>query len=230
MLLRGLEQAIKNGTAMGQKNEPQRKWIVTESDESVADELENFINMTGLDLIAPGRYSFCLVLHLFGGWKSGCQGPEKIIHEIQALEAGVSTGLKAPIQNRHPPLKGLWHKHYQQDGIPSLARNVQLALKKYGMPYFEQKIRDAKDAGEERLVTIEDVKAIANDVVLGNLIRRRNDEGMTGEWLLFAKHEGENYYLAVTTHNKSFHPQIRQQIDSICCREFPFLIKLMAEA
>ena len=214
---------------MGKNDGAQRKWMVTGGSDAIEGELASFINMIGLDRIAPGRYSFCLVLHLFGGWKSGFQGPEKIIHEIQALEAGVSTGLKAPIQNRHSPLKGLWHKHYLQDGFPSLAKNVQLALNKYGIPYFEEKIREAKEANEERFVTVADVKAIANDVVHGNLMRRREDEAMTGEWLLFAKHEGENYYLAVTTHDRSAHPQIRQQIDTICCHEFPFLIKLLAE-
>lgn len=215
---------------MRRNDEPQRKWQVTGGDDAIESELASFINMIGLDRIAPGRYSLILVLHLFGGWKSGFQGPEKIIREIEALEAGVSTGLKAPIQNRHPPLKGLWHKHYLQDGLPSLAKNVQLALKKYGMPYFEQKISEAEEAGEERFMTAEDLMAVANDVVHGNLGRRREDEAMTGEWLLFAKHEGENYYLAVTTHDSSTHPQIRQQIDTICCHEFPFLIKLLAEA
>lgn len=215
---------------MEQHDQPQRKWEVVEGDETIEDELKSFINMIGLDRIVPGRYSFILVLHLFGGWKSGFQGPEKIIHEIKALEAGVSTAFKAPIQNKHPPLKGLWHKHYLQDGLPSLAKNVQLAHRKYGMPYFEQKIREAQEAGEERYMTAEDMMALANDVVHGNLGRRRADEAMTGEWLVFAKHEGQNYYLAVTTHDSRFHPQIRQQIDTVCCHEFPFLTKLLADA
>ena len=193
-------------------------------------ELDSFINWLGLDRIAPNRYSLILVLHLFGGWKSGFQGPEKIMHEIKALEAGISTGFKAPIQNKYPPLKGLWHKHYLQDGLPSLAMNVHLAHQKYGIPYFEQKIREAQEAGEDRYMTAEDVVAIASDVVHGNLARRRTDEAMTGEWLVFAKHEGQNYYLAVTTHDSNDHPQIRQQIDTICCHEFPFLVKLLADA
>lgn len=84
--------------------------------------------------------------------------------------------------------------------------------------------------GEERYMTNEDLMAVVNDVVTGNLVRRRKDEAMTGEWLLFAKHQGQNYYLAVTTHDSSQHPQIRQQIDSVCCHEFPFLSELLADA
>ena len=215
---------------MTQSDETKRKWVVTGKDSKVNAELARFIEMTRLDQIAPNRYSILLVLHLFGGWKSGRQGPEKIIHEIKALESGRTTGFKAPIKNKHPPLKGLWHKHYLQDGLASLTENVKLAHKKYGMPFFEQKIREAKEAGEERYVTAEDVSAIAADFVHGNLGRRRADEAMTGEWLMFAKHEGQNYYLAITTHNSDAHTQIRQQIDSVCCTEFPFLSKLLEDA
>lgn len=219
-----------NGGGMKQKDGTPINWKVTGNDGDATDEVTSFIEMTRLDRIAPNRYSFLLVLQLFAGWKSGRQGPEKIIHEIQALESGTTTGFKAPIKNKHPPLKGLWHKHYLQDGLVSLTKNVKLAHDKYGLPFFEQKVREAKEAGEKRFITADDARAIANDFVHGNLGRRRDDKAMTGEWLMFAKHEGQNYYLAITTHDKSDHPYIRQQIDSICCNQFTFLSKLLNDA
>jgi hypothetical protein len=127
-------------------------------------------------------------------------------------------------------LKGLWHQHYLPDGLPSLAKNVQLALKQYKIPYFQKKIREAQEAGEDRYMSADDVAAVANDVVYGNLGRRQADKAMTGEWLVFAKHEGKNYYLAVATHDSSTHDDLRQQIDTISCKEFPFLPKLLADA
>lgn len=215
---------------MAQSDGTKRKWVVTGEDSGANAEVASFIDMTRLDQIAPNRYSILLVLQLFGGWKSGRQGPEKIIHEIQALESGRTTEFKAPIKNKHQPLKGLWHKHYRQDGLQSMAMNLELALKKYKIPFVEQKISEAKQSGEERFFTIEDAAAIANDAVHGNLDRRGDDEAMTGEWLMFAKHEGQNYYLAITTHDSSTHPYTRQQIDSVCCVEFPFLSKLLEDA
>lgn len=193
-------------------------------------DLQKFIEMIGLNNVAPGRYSALLAVQLLGGALSGFQNPGKIIREIGELEAGKLGQLKRPIQNRYPPLKGLWHKHYMQDGISSLAMNVQKGLGKYGIPFFEQKIQEAKEAGEERFLSAEDVPALVNDIVSGNRQRLAEAQAITGEWLVFAKHEGKNYYLCVTTHDKSTHDHIRKLIDEVCCIEFPFLAKLLAEA
>lgn len=200
------------------------------TEHSMEVNLKDFVKSIGLDKAAPNRYSSLLALHLLGGSLSGYQNPAKIIREIEELEAGQPGQLKAPIQNRHPPLKGLWHKHYMQDGIGSLAHNVQRGLNIYGIPFFEQKIREAEEADEERFLTAEDVPALVNDIVSGNRQRLAEAQAITGEWLIFAKHEGQNYYLCVTTHDSSTHDHVRKQIDEVCCREFPFLAKLLADA
>lgn len=193
-------------------------------------ELTNFANCIGLERAAPSRYSVLLVLGLFCGFKSGHLNPAKVVHEINALEGiGNSSQLKPPIQNKYPPLKGLWHKHYLEDGLPSMAINIQKGLKKYGLPLFKQRSHEAQEAGEERYVSMEDVKSIADDVVRGNWTRLATDEALTGEWIVYAQHEGGNYYLCLGTHEKSQHEHLRQQIDAICCQEFPFLTTLLAE-
>lgn len=185
--------------------------------------------MTRFDEIAPGRISFLLLSSLFGAAKAGAVNPAVIAREIAALEKGESTGFKPAILNRHPPLKGLWHKHFMQSGIASLARNVQNALNQYGIPSIEQKVREAEQSGEIRYFSAEDVPLLVNDAVYGNFERRRQAEQLTGEWIIFAKHEGQNYYLTIATHDRSTHEQVRQQIDTLCCREFSFLEKLLAE-
>ncbi|MDY7790775.1 hypothetical protein U0E10_23055 [Burkholderia ubonensis] len=212
---------------------PQPRWTVTGTDQDgndVSAEIESFRQFTRLEQVAPERYSIVLLMSLFGGWKAGTVDPSKVVHEIMLLEKGEPSTLKPPIQNRHPPLKGLWHKHYLEQGIPSLAMNVKKGLSKYGMPFFKQKIAEAKAAGETRYLTADDIQMLAADVVHGNLERLREAEAMTGEWILFAKHESKNYYLDITTHDKSFHRQVRENIDAICCTEFPFLRELLANA
>jgi len=149
--------------------------------------------------------------------------PSKVVHEIRLLEEGKQSTLKPPIQNKHAPLKNLWHKHYLQTGLSSMTMNIQTGLKRYSIPFFQQKIREAEEAGEERFVTADDIPAIVSDAVHGNLNRLREESRMTGEWLIFAKYEGQNYYLTMATHDVSTHQHIRQQIDGICCWEFPFL-------
>lgn len=200
-----------------------------EQEVHTADPRE-FARIIGLDQIAPGRYSSLLVAHLMGGALSGFQNPAKIVREIERLESGELGQFKRPIQNRHPPLKGLWHKHYMRDCLASLAMNIDKGLNWFGMPFFEQKVREAEDAGELRYLEPEDVPKLVDDMVSGNYRRLAEKQALSGEWIIFAKHDGQNYYLTIATHDETTHEQVRQQIEAVCCVEFPFLAKLLEDA
>lgn len=113
--------------------------------------------------------------------------------------------------------------------MASFAINIQHGLKHYGIPYLAKKVQEAKESGEERYFTIEDVVPIVNDVVHGNWQRLREAERLTGEWIVFAKHEGLNYYLTLTTHDRTLHQDDRQQIENICYPEFPFLQEILGD-
>jgi hypothetical protein len=213
-----------------------REWSIQAKDQDgndisaqISGEFEAILQATRLEQIAPGRISLLFLLSFFGAYKAGRINPFQIAREIESLEKGDTTGLKPPIQNRHAPLKGLWHKHYMQPGMASLAMNIQHGLKQYGIPYLAKKVQEAKESGEERYFTIEDVVPMANDAVQGNWQRLREAERLTGEWIVFAKHEGLNYYLTLTTHDKAMHQHDRQQIENICYREFSFLEKILRD-
>jgi hypothetical protein len=195
--------------------------------EQISAEFEGIVQATRLEQIASGRISLLFLLSFFGAYKAGRINPFQLAREIEALERDETTGLKPPIRNLHPPLKGLWHKHYMQPGMASLAMNIQHGLKQFGIPYLAQKVREAQDAGEERYFTIDDIAPMANDAVQGNWQRLREAKRLTGEWIIFAKHEGLNYYLTLATHDKTTHEHERQQIENICYREFPFLEELL---
>jgi hypothetical protein len=45
---------------------------------------------------------------------------------------------------------------------------------------------------------------------------------MTGEWVIYAQHESQNFYLCLAKHNDG-DEKIREKIERICLREFPFL-------
>jgi|GEM_PF-7021232 len=46
-------------------------------------------------------------------------------------------------------------------------------------------------------MTEDDAKLIAHDVVHGNYMRRSDANQLTGEWIIYAQHEGQNYYLVL---------------------------------
>lgn len=193
-------------------------------------EVQKFIGVIGLKHAAPKRYSSLLVANLLGGALAGTQNPAKIIHEIELLERGELGQFKKPTQNKYPPLKGLWHKHYMEDGLASMARNIKKGLDWFNSPLFEQMIQDAENASEERFVEPHHIPALAADIVSGNLQKLAERHALSGEWIVFAKHEGQNYYLTLATHDSDTHQQVREQIDQVCCAEFPFLSQLLADA
>ncbi len=90
----------------------------TQDGKDVFAELQSFANGIGLEQAAPARYSFLLVLGLFGSFKAGVLNPAKVVHEIRALEG--------------QPLKGPWLNHYMEDGIRSTAINVERGLNRHG--------------------------------------------------------------------------------------------------
>jgi hypothetical protein len=53
----------------------------TQDGKDVFAELQGFANGIGLEQAAPGRYSFLLVLGLFGCFKAGVLNPAKVVHE-----------------------------------------------------------------------------------------------------------------------------------------------------
>ncbi|NWB63902.1 hypothetical protein [Pseudomonas sp. F1002] len=193
-------------------------------------EIHKFIELIGLKRAAPGRYSALLVANLLGSVLSGTQNPTKIVHEIELLERGNPGQFKKPIQNKHPALKGLWHKHYMQDGLASMAQNIQKGLNWFDIPLFKQMIQDAENAGEERFVEPRHIPALAADIVSGSWQRLAERQALSGEWIVFAKHEGQNYYLTIATHDSDTHQHVRDHIDQVCCVEFPFLSQLLADA
>jgi hypothetical protein len=202
----------------------------TRSDgKDMMPELSDFARFVGLEKIVPGRYSFLLLLELYAGVKSGRQNPKEVIDEIEFLEGfQKKSGSKQASPLHHEKLKGLWHKHYLEDGLASMARNLSRGLGKYGIPSFEKGIADAQLSGEERYVTKADIPHIVNDTISGNWERLKQKSLLTGEWLIFAQHENKNYYLCLGRHKSD--PQIlRAQIDAFCVQEFPFLINVLSK-
>lgn len=128
---------------------------ITNDGKDMSAELANFADFIGLDTVVPNRYSILLVLGLFGGFKSKHLNPANVMHEIKALEGiGTSSQMKPATPFKHPPLKGLWHKHYLEDGLSATARNIKKGLDRYGIPLFKERILEAQEAGKERYVSI----------------------------------------------------------------------------
>ena len=207
---------------------PKHWFKATDSDgKDIASELLGFAEMIGLEQAASGRYSVLLLLGLYGGTQSGQLNPAKVIHEIEVLEGlRECSRLKPASIFTRELLKGLWHKHYLEDGVSSMARNLRRGINKYGLPWLENVVAETQASGEERILTDQDIAQISHDVVVGHWERLIEDSALTGEWIIFAQHQEKNYYLCLGRH-KSGDESLRSQIDAVCVREFPFLTDIL---
>ena len=131
--------------------ESEMPWAkVTDSDgNDVTAELTAFADISGLQRAAPGRYSLLLLYSLYYWANAGRINPAKVVQEIEALEGRrqFSHTKPASVFERNKPLRGLWHKHYLEDGLPSMAINLRKGMKKYGIPLVEQNGRRCSKVG-----------------------------------------------------------------------------------
>jgi hypothetical protein len=182
------------------------------------EDLAPFADFIGLSKIAPGRFSWLFVVQvLLNDLISGVD-PDMIVQEVKALESGKpSLGTKPASEFNREPLKGLWHKHYFSAHF--IGRNMSNYLSGGKLHQF---LSEVLDPGKSPNVTREMIAEIAHRVVEEPLDVRANTEKLTGEWIVFAKHGGQNYYLCLAKHDTG-DQAIYDQIDLVAFKQFPFL-------
>jgi len=160
-------------------------------------ELQRFAGAIGLDQIAPGRYSklfvFKLILYVHF---EGVEG-HFILDQLRALEGlpNNAPATKTATMFARDPLKGLWHQHFFSARF--LAHNM---LNQIGGDKLMPIVERIFDPEKSQTVTREMINELANVTTI-DAIRQREAEGkLTGEWIVFAKHQGQNYYLTLAVH------------------------------
>lgn len=89
-------------------------------------------------------------------------------------------------------------------------------------PWFAKRIAEAELGTGPKFFTKGDIPAMVNDLVSGTYQRLRDAQKLTGEWIVYAVHQGQNYYLAIWEHAHG-DELLRSEIERLCVPEFPFL-------
>ncbi len=144
--------------------------------------------------------------------------PFDIIDTLQNLESGEPrTGIVAASRFKRMPLKGLWHKHYFSARF--LAHNI---VREWGVEGLEKIINEVMDPRKSDVITEDMIKELAHKLTVAQLENRSKAGRLTGEWVIFAKHEGKNFYLALGIHDWPDQEQY-SRIARHCATEFPGL-------
>ncbi|ELL1566559.1 hypothetical protein V9J52_003394 [Vibrio cholerae] len=183
-------------------------------------ELEVFARKYQINRYAPARYSWYFLLQLMMYQQKFGVEPAEIVEAIKELEIdGNHNLIKPATQFRHLPLKGLWHKHYFSARF--MAQNLQLHHGKNGIKKILNK---HWTPGQD--LTDDILRTVAEEFTFKAFEDRADSGKLTGEWLVFAKYKGENFYLALGEHEGD-HQSLYDAIKTLCVPQFNFLADIL---
>jgi len=148
-----------------------------------------------------------------------------VLREIDALEGPDAYSMtKKAEQFSRPPLFPFWHKHFSTPR--HLFRNIGIrwGADKSGNRDLTKMIEkaEAKYGHEPELWQ----KYLAYQFVMGGYQERAASRRMTGDWIIFAKHEGKNFYLDMATHEEAQEPdRLMKKLWQGSAAEFSFLFR-----
>ena len=189
---------------------------VSVSDQTIAD----YASMHGIESLIHDRYSSLFVFQLMLNERISGLDPQLVIAEIKHLEGiGPPTQTKPESAFRGNELKGLWHKHFFVNHPSAAAHNILAHLGNNGL---ERMVNEVFDPNKSAVITNEMINELSNRLVEGSLTERADAGKLTGEWIIFAKEQGKNYYLSINTHENP-DEKTAKSIKQCCIPEFPFL-------
>ncbi len=194
-------------------------------EEQVNNFRDNNIGLYGVDI---SRVSWLLSVQLYCALKHRSFNIFSVTDVIQQIEGRRPSRLaKGPEEFKHPPLKGLWKAHFFDPRF--MVRNL---INEWGLIYeSSQKFKDlCERAAKEEEAEPSKVGSqgrLAHAVVVEGYESRASKKKLTGEWIIFGKHEGKNYYLCIATHSstRKEDEEIYNAVQHLCSDEFPFLFE-----
>jgi len=186
-------------------------------------ECRGFLEFCGLSPTVTERCSALFMFELYCGARlpNLPWDPAKIVAEVRSLEGvGRPVGTKPAEQFERPPLQELWKKHYLVGGMHSMAENIRLGLGRRQRKLRE--IIEEKYNPATAHLSSETIAKNVADAITSTYIERWRGQCLTGEWIVYARHEGQNHYLCLATHNED-EVEILERIKRGCVDEFPFL-------
>lgn len=177
--------------------------------------LQNISDMYELSHIIPGRYSNLFLIDLYVAQHYGIN-IFAIVDEIKYLESlRGSIGTKPESQFKHEPLKKFFHKHFFSAHF--IPKNIQNNWPKAKLEAVIKKI-----FSKEKVITDKMIRELVCEIITPSIPERAQSKKLTGEWIIYGKHDYKNYYLGLGEHSQS-DLVLFNRLKHHCEPQFPFL-------
>lgn len=148
-----------------------------------------------------------------------------ITNEIKILESlspnSKSRTKPASKLTRNPQLQGLWHKHFSDAQFYIKNFGAHFGYESGGNHRLDQVISEAFKRNTSGYVDDEFCVFLANQLTIEAYKERCENQKLTGEWIVFQKHNQKNYYLAIGLHGDD--EKIIHDVRLAVEMDFPFL-------
>ena len=144
-----------------------------------------------------------------------------VTRELDYLE-GLSnhTKTKPETQFKHPPLHPLWHKHFTNAYHIKMNICSRWSVSRGGNTKLTEVISGvAREYGHDPDLW---PKMLSDKLTIEALEHRSSKNELTGDWIIFGKHEGANYYLDTAEHDED-DMEVLEKVRNSSETEFPFL-------
>jgi hypothetical protein len=180
----------------------------------------------GLSVFKEAEFSFLFIAELFNAHTNQIYNTYAILDEIKNIEGLSSRTMTKPASPfDRPPLKGLWHKHHFQASF--LLQNIGNHWKINRKKQLKLSAMISECIKEEELGNFSDELAakLSYKFVHEAYASRASENNITGEWIIFAKHNNKNYYLTLSSHTKGKveDEKLYRKILKNCSEQYPFL-------
>lgn len=142
-----------------------------------------------------GHFSIGLWGELTALYVLGDADITEIFNEISYLE-GISSQSNTKLESQFKGglLHPFWHKHYfQAQFIPN---NLLNELRR------DDTVERVWGPLDGQTITQKMIDDLVTELVAGNLERRDQDSRLTGEWIVYHIHNGNNFYLTLGRHDE----------------------------
>lgn len=172
------------------------------------------------------RVSRLLVAQLTSARKHRTFNSYSVTDVIQKLEGVGRNGCeKREKPFKHPPLQGFWKAHFFDARflIKNLKNHWGLGFE--DSPKFNALCSRVAEEEEKTPSAHGWQGRLAHEFTICGYEERAKRKNLTGEWIVFSKHNSRNYYLCLTKHSTSIKEdgEIYALLKNFCTQEYPFL-------